>query len=137
MAPPTAFAVTYTQSSSRQWYRLPVVSETTLMAFRQLNTLEALSRNDRKACAILLTGEALRYQLAFKEKGQQPLSFDLSVHKKAIRMDIDILMQETEARTPRHHKPPKREKDNYFFLKTELALLRMWDIHSATHNPPQ
>ena len=126
------FAVTYTQSSLQQVppARRSPISEEALQTLQQLNTLDPVSSNDRKVSAILLAGEALRYQLKLKSNGQRPLSFDLAVHRKVIRQDIEILMQDPEVRTPRHYKPPnaEKEKDNYFFIKTELAGLRLWDI---------
>ena len=132
--PPAGFTVTYTQGFPRLLV-LPTLQFNERKGIRSslkwLNTMEPFSANDRKACAMLLAGEALRYQQALKKCDRFALHFDMAASKRAIHQDIEILMQESDSRTPKHYKaqcPTKKEKDNYFFIKTELASLRMWDV---------
>ena len=123
------FVVTYTQ---RRLGR-SAMNEEKLSALKRLNTLEPLSNKDRKTCAKLLAWEALRYQERFKEQDHALLSFDMRVHRQAILKDIEILMNESEVRVSPRFKfaAAKAEKDNYLFIKTELAALRIWS--TAAH----
>ena len=117
---------------------------------REQGSLDSLRLKDREICLKILVNEGRRFQIIKKRspqsakmpvverapadfpKQRKAKAFDLTHEHKfsAVVEDVEILMEESSPRLPRsralHDDDRIKCGDNYFFVLSELSLMRFW-----------